>query len=56
MRYMVLNDGETYTDLQGCRIVQVDEAAAEGLDHDLVIAEQKYVLLYEFDGTEPKEA
>lgn len=32
MRIMVLNDGETYTDVSGCKIVELDESANDRLE------------------------
>lgn len=57
--YMVLNDGETYTGLDGCKIVRVtDEAIIEDADFDTVIEDIATTgenfhgkVVAEFDGT-----
>lgn len=40
MFIMVLNDGETFTDLNGCHIAQVpDDATTEDIEHYLLTGE-----------------
>jgi hypothetical protein len=39
---MVLSDGETYTDLQGCKIIEVpDEYEAEDIDNLVGLPDQE---------------
>jgi hypothetical protein len=42
MYVMVLNDGETYTDLKGCKILRIDNQAVKGEDLDFVIEDVYY--------------
>lgn len=43
MRAMVLNDGETYTGVRGCKIVELpDDADERGVTDDLIVAACKH--------------
>jgi hypothetical protein len=48
MRAMVLNDGETFTALAGCKIVDVEETL-DGDEVDAAIKAGHFIALLEFD-------
>ena len=51
MRAMLLNDGERFTALAGCKIVDVDDAL-DGAEVDAAIKAGRCVVVREFDGSD----